>query len=101
MNSILIDFETKDNDLNAAYDKVKKLFPGAKVVKNPHRRELEKIKRNEEYLDMLEQSRKEIAEGKGIAFTLEQLDSMTQMPIEEAKEYAAQKALEKGIKLWQ
>lgn len=74
MNSILINFERENNDINAAYDKVKSLFPDVKIIKNPHKSELEKMRRNEEYLDMLEQSRKEIAEGKYITISKEQLE---------------------------
>ena len=100
MDSILLSFEG-DTDANAAYDKIKNLFPGVKIVKNPHRDELEKIKRNEEYLDMLARSRQEIEAGRGIAFTVEELESMTEMPIEEAKAFASARAMQKGVKLWQ
>ena len=61
----------------------------------------EKSKRNAKYIAELEQSRKDIAEGKGIAFEMEELENMTEMPIEEAKAFAAKRALEKGIELWQ
>ncbi|MCL2159094.1 MAG: hypothetical protein FWH48_06790 [Oscillospiraceae bacterium] len=61
----------------------------------------EKAKRNEEYVSMLDRSHVEIAEGRGIAFTMEELESMTEMPIEEAKAFASERAMEKGIKLWQ
>jgi hypothetical protein len=101
MDSILINFERGNNDINAACDKIKSLFPDVTIIKNPHRDELEKIKRNEEYLDMLEQSRKDIAEGRSIAFTLEELERLTEMPIEQAKVFASKRALETGVKLWE
>jgi len=100
MNSIIMNFD--DNaDINDVYDKIKSLFPDVKIIKNPYRHESEKIKRNEDYLAMLEQSREEIATGRGIAFTVEELEKMTELPIEEAKAFACERASEKGIKLWQ
>ena len=62
---------------------------------------IDKSKRNAEYLAKLDQSRKEIEEGRGIEFTVEELENITEMPIEEAKTFAADRAAKKGLKLWQ
>lgn len=100
METILISFERESGDMEAACDKIRSLFPGANVSRNPRREELEKIRRNGEYLDMIEQSRKEIAEGGGVPFSVDELDLMAEMPIGKAREFAAKRALEKGAKPW-
>ena len=71
-----------------------------KYIIRQTKKNFEKAKRNAEYLAKLDRSRKAIAEGKGITFTIEELENITEMPIEEAEAFAAARALEKGIKLW-
>ena len=73
MNTLLMNFR-EDGDLNKIYADLKKLYPNVDIIKNPCKAELEKIRRNEEYLDMLDKAERELAEGKGIVITKEQLE---------------------------
>ncbi|MCL2627915.1 MAG: type II toxin-antitoxin system Phd/YefM family antitoxin [Oscillospiraceae bacterium] len=52
--------------------------------------ELEKAKRNAEYLTMVDKSAKEITDGKIISFTIEELDAMETMTAEEALSFVAE-----------
>ena len=72
-----------------------------KYIAKQTEKSLRKAKRNAEYLAMLDRSRKEIAAGRGIEFTVEELENMTELPVEDAKAFAAKRALEKGVILWE
>ena len=72
-----------------------------KYIARKIKKDAEKDKRNAEYLEKLDRSFQQMKEGKGIEFTIEELENMTEMPIEEAKAFAAARASEKGIKLWE
>ena len=58
---------------------------------------LEKISRNAEYHDMLEQSRKELAEGRTVVFgSVDELIEMENMNMGQAQSYVNEKAANKG-----
>jgi len=73
MNTVLMNFND-DMDLNVIYTDLKKLYPSVDIIKNPNKSELDKLRRNAEYLEMLDKGDKDIAEGRGIIISKEQLE---------------------------
>ena len=60
------------------------------VLSEKEYNELEKARRNAEYLSMIENSAQEITKGKTVSFTMEELEEMENMPPEEALAFVAQ-----------
>ena len=52
--------------------------------------ELEKARRNTEYLAMIEKSVQEITEGKTVSFTIDELEAMENMQTDKAHAFVAQ-----------
>jgi len=61
------------------------------VLSEKEYNELEKARRNSEYLAMLDKSVQEIAEGKTVSFTSDELIKMESMTAEKSQAYIAQK----------
>ena len=59
--------------------------------------EIDKL--NAEYLHKIKLASKKIDEGISIDFTIEELNMMTEMPLDEAKKFAVKRAAENGVEL--
>jgi len=59
------------------------------VISEKEYNELEKTRRNSEYLTMIDKSVNEIETGKVISFTMNEIDAMEQMVAEDVKKYVS------------
>ena len=60
------------------------------VLSEKEYNELEKARRNTQYLAAIERSEQEIAEGKVVSFTIDELEAMENMTTGEAQAFVAQ-----------
>ena len=66
------------------------------VLSEKEYKELEKAKRNAEYFAMIDKSKQEVAEGKTVSFTMDELESMESMTAEEARAFVIKARKEQG-----
>ena len=73
MNTLLMNFD-ESIDINKIYIDLKRLYPAIDIIKNPGKSDIDRLRRNAEYLEMLDKAEKDIADGKGIIISKEQLE---------------------------
>jgi len=66
------------------------------VISEKEYNELEKARRNIEYLDKLDRAIQNVAEGKTVSFTMEEFESLDTMSPEEARAFVAQLRARQG-----